>query len=187
MRTCLPLVHCPCPPPFPSAARSVCRAELSLDQEVDLAPRSHSTAADTVHNILDALRAERPGLLSCFRVVRQQTAEEVLVVRCMVEDRTVQMMSYEEFMVRRHPAACSVLGQRLTSRVPSLAAPLRENGRRKGGVTPGDPRQAPSPKRAGLRRKSTWSTSTTADVFWSSAELVCCSGPGVLLGVTPLE
>jgi hypothetical protein len=56
-------------------------------------------AAATVNALLAALRAERPGSLSALRVVRQGAPEELLVLRCMVEDRSVQMMSYDEFLV----------------------------------------------------------------------------------------
>jgi protein transport protein SEC24 len=65
-----------------------------------IAPREHSTAAATVHALCAALRAERPGSLAALRVVRQGAPEELLVLRCMVEDRSVQMMAYDEFLVR---------------------------------------------------------------------------------------
>jgi len=74
---------------------------------LELAPPSHSEAAATVHNIVEALRTERPGTLQALRVVRQGTPEELLVLRCLVEDRSVSMMSYDEFLVHCHRTVCS--------------------------------------------------------------------------------
>lgn len=67
-----------------------------------IAPKEHSQAAATVHAILAALHAERPGSLAQLRVVRQGSPEELLVSRCMVEDRSAQMLSYEEFLIQCH-------------------------------------------------------------------------------------
>jgi len=69
-----------------------------------VAPREHSVAAATVHALIAALRAERPGSLSAVRVVRQGAPEELLVTRCMFEDRSAQTMAYGEFLVRRTDA-----------------------------------------------------------------------------------
>jgi len=75
------------------------RPTLADGQPAVLAPRSHHPAADTVANICEALQAERGGLLAPLRVVPQGSAEEALVLRCLTEERTVQMMSYDEFLV----------------------------------------------------------------------------------------
>lgn len=84
-----------------------------------IAPPEHSAAAATVHALLHAIRAERPGALAPLRVVRQGSAEEALALRCMVEDRSAQTMAYDEFLVRTNSTA-----QRAATR-PSAQPPRR--------------------------------------------------------------